>query len=435
MSDFIKNLPQPIGIVGLGKSGESAYKLLSLFFSKEQLFTFDSKNPSANFTDSGLFVQTVQPKTLVVSPGVPLSTDWIQNCKKSGVLITSEISLAASILTTEKTIGITGSLGKSTTVSLLNAALEKTQLSYFVGGNIGIPFADYAIEIVQKKRRPADWVVLELSSYQLENAFGLKLNFSAITYLAANHLERYSSLDEYYHTKWKILDITQEKCFMNFYGGDLASFINEQSRTGIAKEKAKKIFFAKKEDLTKYELQENRLVGSHNIDNLALATQMALSADWGEACIAGLKCYPGMAHRLENIGEHDGVLFINDSKATTIESVLSAISATAEIPGRNTIHLLLGGKDKSLPWHKLSDLKLNPRIQFYFFGADRQLIQSSSQLAGPVLIDFKSALDECRKNLKPKDVVLLSPGGTSLDEFKNFEERGEVFRQYVLAKN
>jgi UDP-N-acetylmuramoylalanine--D-glutamate ligase len=168
MNQFIKNLKTPIAIVGMGKSGDSAKRLLiACGVSAELILTFDGKLDSANFKDSNKLMSEGKPQTLVVSPGVPLASAWIKDAKNRGVFITSEITLACSCLSTEKLIGVTGSVGKSTTVSLLQAGLEAFSKTGFVGGNLGIPFATYAADVVEKKRPVADWVVLELYRYQL----------------------------------------------------------------------------------------------------------------------------------------------------------------------------------------------------------------------------------------------------------------------------
>ena len=213
-TSYIKNLKLPIAIIGLGKSGHSALNLLlSMGFKKEAIILFDEKSTDAEIADpQDLLLKA--PQTIVVSPGVTLELPWIKNFISSGVHVTSEISLAASLVTTEKIIGITGSVGKSTVTSILGAGVKSFDKNAFVGGNLGIPFCDYALKKI-KGAPIADWVVLELSSYQLENCQFLNLEYSIITYLSSNHLERYKSLDDYYHTKLKITEITKNICLFN----------------------------------------------------------------------------------------------------------------------------------------------------------------------------------------------------------------------------
>ncbi len=428
MNEFIKNLKTPIAIVGMGRSGDAAKRLLlRAGVSPRDLFTFDGKLASADFNDSTLLFDQANPQTLVVSPGFPLASPWIVDAKKRGVLVTSEISLACSFLESEKIIGVTGSVGKSTTVTLLGAGLEAFSKSFFVGGNLGIPFCEYAIGILEDTRSRADWVVLELSSYQLENCSGLVLDISAITYLTSNHLERYSSISHYYDTKRKIFDHTPlGPLFLNASGGDLISYFDSQIKNSQIK-----VVTSSDSALAQYHLSQALLIGKHNQDNLAVAATIGLAAGWPATAIEGMKNFKGLAHRLENLGETAGVRFINDSKATAMESVLIATAAATETLAPNgKLILLLGGRDKNLPWEDLNSLQSNLNLKVVFFGECRAVAQQKTNLEGPSLPTLREALEHTRTLLSKNDTLLLSPGGTSLDEFKSFEDRGDFFKRW-----
>jgi UDP-N-acetylmuramoylalanine--D-glutamate ligase len=426
----IKNIPKPIAIIGMGITGESVLELLtSCGISKDDIFTFDKKR-EAHFSHSDELIQKGKPKTLIVSPGVPLSSLWIQEFKSKGGIILSELSLANSLLSTEKIIAVTGSLGKSTTVSLLEAGLKKSQkLSSFVGGNLGVPLAVYANQRVLGTQASAvDWVVLELSSYQLENFSDLKADFSALTYLTPNHLERYLDLEAYYKSKWILTSLTQGQIVLNQKGGDLFKWALQNIDT---KQSSRYIWtHSGSEIISKYSLQNRKLIGSHNLDNMAVAAQLAELAAFDSVCFEGMKQFAGLPHRSENLGLVDGIRYINDSKATTMESVKTAVQSTLEdVSAQNFCHLLLGGKDKNLPWNELFELKKEPRLKFYFFGQCRDVAKSLSQLDGPQFEKMTDAINYCQNQAHNGDTILLSPGGTSLDEFKNFEDRGEVFQK------
>jgi len=428
MKKFIKGLRTPIAIVGMGKSGEAAKRLLLLAgFSENDLVTFDGKLSTAHFSDPHKMMQEARPKTLVVSPGVPLVSPWLMEARNEGVTITSEISLACDCLENEKIMGVTGSVGKSTTVSILGAGLEAFSKTGFVGGNLGTPVSEYAADILAGKKSRADWLVLELSSYQLENCAGLELDFSAITYLTANHLERYESLEQYYATKWAMLMITKGKMFLNASGGDLVNY----SKNAPKNDKAVIVSY-NDPILQSLDLAKAQLIGVHNQDNLALAASMALAAGWPPSAIEGMKSFKGLDHRLENVGEFKGIRFINDSKATALDSVSIAVHAAAGSRQKEgTLYVLLGGKDKSLPWEVLSDLEKIPQTSFLFFGQCRDIAQTKSKLKGPSFAQLNEALDAVFSKAQKGDTVLLSPGGTSLDEFKNFEDRGHFFKKKV----
>jgi UDP-N-acetylmuramoylalanine--D-glutamate ligase len=419
----------PIAIVGMGKSGESAERLLlHRGFARDQVLTFDHKS-KAQFSDPQKLMREGRPRTLVVSPGVPLKSPWIQEAIQSGVHITSEINLACEVLTDEKVIGVTGSLGKSTTVSLLGAGLLAFDPEGFVGGNLGTPFCDYAYDLLVGHRRKASWIVLELSSYQLENSASLKLEHAAITFLTANHLERYSSKEDYYLTKWRIIDQTRGLLFINKNGGDLLAFAEEQaefSRCHICSKEDKK--------LQPHALSHAELLGSHNQDNIALAAEIALHCHWPISAIQAMKAFKGLEHRLENMGLYEGILYINDSKATALDSVLTAVSVAHEtLPPTGKLFILLGGRDKSLPWESVQVLGNLRGAHFLFFGECRGVAQHKSKLPGESFTNLGAALDSLFLKASEGDTVLLSPGGTSLDEFKSFEDRGRFFKERVRA--
>ncbi|MCC2677859.1 MAG: hypothetical protein K0R29_435 [Pseudobdellovibrio sp.] len=423
---YLKNLKTPIAVAGLGKSGNSAVQLLlAAGFSKDELILFDEKAPQAQVSEPEKLLQ-LKPKTVVVSPGVPLSSKWVQQLKADGCHITSEISLAASLMTTEKIIGVTGSVGKSTVTSLLGVAVLSFDAHAFVGGNLGTPFSDYAVKKL-KGEMPASWVVLELSSYQLENCKNLQLEHSIITFLSANHLERYRSLEEYYSTKFIITDITKGVCIMNKTSEDCEAYAS-LSRSKVSF--VNSTHFSKKDYLSNL-----ALIGSHNKDNFAMAAEMALLCGWPARSITAMTGYKGLSHRLEFVATTGGVTYINDSKATAIDSVLVATRGCLEgLKSENKLFLLLGGKDKNLPWEQLSVLGSNETVTPVFFGQCGQLAKDKSELDGEYFEHLGSAVRYCQRRAKEGDVVLLSPGGTSLDEFKNFEERGDFFKTLVLSE-
>lgn len=422
----------PVAIVGMGKSGESAARLL-LFsgLKQEDILTFDQKAAASDtkvrYRDPALLMSEGRPRTLVVSPGVPLSSPWIVEARKAGVQITSEINLACKYLENERIIGVTGSLGKSTTVSLLGAALKAFDENGFVGGNLGIPFCDYAYEVASGTRERALWIVLELSSYQLENCEDLKLDHSAITFLSPNHLERYNSLEDYFQTKWKIVSMTKGAVFLNLHGGDAVHFAEKQP------EFYKCLVCSKdQKSLKPHALSHSKLLGVHNQDNIALAASIALHCHWPISSLQAMKAFTGLEHRIENLGLFDGIQFINDSKATALDSVSIAIKmAHSYLPEQGRLFVLLGGKDKNLPWEELSEFKAQPNTDFIFFGECGELAQKKSALPGENYITLNAAMDAIFVKASTGDIVLLSPGGTSFDEFKGFEDRGRFFKEKI----
>ncbi len=414
--EAFKNIKTPIVIIGLGKSGLSAQRLLlTAGFDSSQVQTFDEKLSCdlKSWSD----IKNLKPGTLVVSPGVPLKNENIQSLVRLGWVQTSEINLAATLLTDEIVIGITGSVGKSTVTSFLGAGARADDPYAFVGGNLGIPFCDYAISILEKTPK-ARFVVLELSSYQLENCENLKLKYSAITYLSANHLERYQSMNEYYMTKCHIGKLTTDCCVINSASPDLIQY--------------QKNIFCQTVPTTILD-QDIKLIGQHNLQNYCVALEIAKKCKLSASAFAAMKNFTGLPHRLENLGEIGGVLYINDSKATAMDSVLVAVMAALEkIQQSGKLYLLLGGKDKNLPWEHLNVLGTKKNIEILFFGECADVAKNKSKLIGSQFKHMAEAVNYSKQKSRPGDVVLLSPGGTSLDEFKNFEDRGNNFKKLIL---
>ena len=431
---FSKQLPTPIAVVGLGKSGQSALRLLKMLgYASQDICTFDESAAAIlsylHFQDGEVLMHQQKPQTLVVSPGVPLQLDWIKKVKSSGGCITSELALAYDQLTNERCIAVTGSFGKSTTVSLLGVAAQNESQHNFVGGNLGLPLADYAVKVLSGGTK-ADWVVLELSSYQLENFENLRCELSAITSLSPNHLNRYDSLEHYYLTKWSLLDHTERLCILNRKGHDLTSFAS----THAPPNPSLQIQWCDPGvlELQNLNLGENNLIGDHNFDNLNMAACLGAAAGWSTNSLKAMRQFRGLAHRLEALPSRKEIFFINDSKSTTIESVMTALSATTKkFPQAPQIFLLLGGRDKNLPWQALNFSAYGSRVTPVFFGEVASHAKKLSGLSGDVFENLSAALLHLRQTARPKDVVLLSPGGTSWDEFKSFEHRGEFFKTQV----
>lgn len=412
-------------VIGIGKSGTAAKNLLlASGVLASSVHTFDEKNTAADFTQWEQ-IHALPVGTLVISPGVPLASAPLVALRSQGWKITSEINLACAHLTDEVLVGITGSVGKSTVTSLLGEALRADDPHAFVGGNLGIPFAEYALQLLNGKKK-AKFVVIELSSYQLENCADLKLDYSAITFLSSNHLERYPSAEAYYMTKCEIGAKTKYVCVLNENSKDLVQYRSRiPGQTNM-------VSFKKSDD--KAYLEKSQLIGEHNLDNLAIALKLSqllkLSPKANEAMVQ----FKGLSHRLETVGFFNETLFINDSKATAMDSVLVATQAALTKTAQNKkLFLLLGGKDKNLPWEELNTLKSIQNIHFIFFGQCGDLAQSKSQLPGDRFAKLNEALPFVFEHVQPGDVMLLSPGGTSLDEFKNFEDRGQFFKERVTT--
>ena len=182
-------------------------------------------------------------------------------------------------------------------------------------------------------------------------------------------------------------------------------------------------------------MSEVILIGLHNKDNFSLSAELAALCGWPQNSFLKMAHYRGLPHRLEFVAELGGVTYVNDSKATAIDSVLVAVQGGLEkISTQAKLFLLLGGKDKNLPWNELSVFSENTQISPVFFGACGLLAKEKAHLTGEYFEKLGSAINYCQNRVQSGDMVLLSPGGTSLDEFKNFEERGDFFKSLVLCR-
>lgn len=430
MNNPIDFLKKPVAVVGMGLSGEACKKLLEQNgLSSRDILTFDEKGGKAQFHSPEDLIEVGKPKTIVVSPGYPLAKEWIQEFRDLGGEVTSELALSLLFLDKEKIIGVTGSVGKSTVTSLLGVSLLDFDPNGFVGGNLGTPLATYITELQRGVRKEAaKWIVLELSSYQLENAGTLSLEYSVITYLTPNHIDRYSSLENYYETKYTIAARTKKALIANEAGGDLKKFLKGR------KMDCQLLWTSQSDDeIARFHFDAAKLLGSHNQENLAVAAKVAREAGWSNSSIEKMKEFPGLAHRMENLGTFYGVTLINDSKATTIESVITAaLGLYDQMDKKAQLILLLGGKDKNLPWSDLKILQKIQKLRPIYFGQSRDLAKEGLGLEGPRFSSLKEAVVPASEMAQKGDYILLSPGGTSIDEFTSFGDRGDYFRKEAL---
>lgn len=429
------DLPLPVGLVGYGISNKAVEKfLLKSGVDSGQIHIFEDSKGLPGET----FLSQTACKSLCVSPGYPLAKSWIQAAKQQGIAIESEISIAAKALkpVREKIhiLGVTGSAGKSTVVSLLEAGLLASQRACFLGGNIGRPLVEMVSGVESEGARLPEIVVLELSSYQLENMGELKLDSSLITSLSRNHLDRYPSLEAYYDTKINIFRITTGKKWACAYSNGLREFFNDKQ---IFDQFGCRWIEDCEAPLEASDLEQVKMFGAHSICNVKMAA--ALLADlgaWNESSKRALLDFPGLPHRAEVMQGKFASVFVNDSKSTTMNSVLSSVASVQEEKVRRghaskKLFLLLGGRDKDHDWGALAGLAEVDKLEIIFFGESAEKAKLDSGLSGITFASLRKGCEHLIGCLEPGDWALLSPGGSSWDEFANFEERGRFFRDFI----
>ncbi len=383
-----------------------------------------------------------------VSGGVPLDIPLILEANRRNIPLSNDSQIFMDAVRCP-VVGITGSAGKTTTTSLMSAIAKQASSPFqkiWVGGNIGNPLINQVDEI-----SPDNLVILELSSFQLE-LMTVSPQIAVITNITPNHLDRHGTLEAYTAAKANILKYQSsgDHAILNrddpgAFGlrgavkGNLISFGNSplpENENGAFTQN-KSIWVRLDGQVSEIcSLNEIPLRGRHNVSNVLAACTIARvvgfnPSDIREAIIA----FKGVPHRLQLVRDWNGIQWFDDSIATAPERSMAAIEAFHE-----PIVLLLGGKDKNLPWDKLLQV-VNQKVEHVIlFGAAAETIHDYiSAMHFPqqnFTLDICNHLQEAvmiaSKIAEPGDVVLLAPGGTSYDEFKDFEERGEKFQSWVL---
>ncbi len=435
-----------IGIVGMARSGLAAALLADSFGGKPFVSDFDSADKLQTETarlDAAQIPYEVGGHTdklltadyLVVSPGVPLTIDILQKAVAQGIPIFSEIEFA-SWCCKGKIIAITGSNGKTTTTTLLGELFSAAGFDTFVAGNIGLPFS----EIVSKTSEKSI-VILEISNFQLETISDFKPNVAVILNLTPDHLDRHGSFENYVTTKFRITENQSDSDYLVLNADDkTTTAYNLQTLASVRHfsiEKTKDITaFVRNNFLTVNGEQiiatdKISILGPHNLQNAAAVVTVASLFDI-EIDVMGrvLSTFQPVEHRLENIGSVAGVNFINDSKATNIDSVAYAIQSV-----KTNIYLIAGGRDKGADFTEIIQYGKNKIKSIIAIGEAKEKIYE--QLGKTFSVEFADTLESAVKiaftKAMPGETVLLSPGCASFDMFENYEQRGSDFKTAVAG--
>jgi UDP-N-acetylmuramoylalanine--D-glutamate ligase len=388
------------------------------------------------------------------SGGVSLALPLVVEALRRGVPLSNDSQIFMEIVPC-RVIAVTGSAGKTTTTTLVGRiALAAASLTpglgkVYVGGNIGLPLISFVDEMAE-----ADLVVMELSSFQLE-IMSRSPDVAAVLNITPNHLDRHGSMQAYQAAKARILSFQGQDSaavlghadpgawsLRSQVKGRLYSFGFERppaSGEGACLEAETLVMY---KDEQRFELMPQQAVslrGAHNLLNALAACAVAAASGFTSGAIrAGVEGFGGVDHRLQWVRRWKGVDWYNDSIATAPERAIASIQSFSE-----PLVLLAGGRDKNLPWEEFARL-VHQRIEhLVLFGEAARLIEEQIQNIPPASGDRLRSVVHCRGLreavqaaaglAEPGDVVLLAPGGTSFDEFKDFEERGEWFKTWVNA--
>lgn len=421
-----------ITVIGLGITGMAVAKRLAAMGS--QVLVTDVKPASAfkpelveelkklkvqfefnNHTSQVL----AKAQLIVISPGVHLDLPVLSEARERGLAIISEIELASQLLE-KPIIAVTGTNGKTTTTALIGEILKAGGKRVAVAGNIGYP-------LVSVDDSDLDFMVAEISSYQLEAITSFRPWISVMLNIQEDHLERHHSMQEYISQKARIF-MNQDQNDFCVYNADDPLVSSLVKRT-----KSKLIPFAKSNlETIGLKPQEIRIPGRHNLENALAAAQVALLCGVSRETIASvLRSFSGVSHRFEFVAEVKGIKFYDDSKATNPDSTLVALETFS---GQEVI-LILGGRDKGVSLSALCKKIKGEVKKVVLMGEATDRFKKELNKFGIFNIHLVGSMDEAVKYSFrlgiPGDIVLLSPACASFDMFTNFEERGRVFKESV----
>jgi len=438
-------------VIGFGRSGIAAVRLLLV--KGAEVIVSEARDraslpPSylSSMEVEGVIFETGghKPETLekadlvVVSPGVPPQVYF--PALKKGIPVISELELAFQFLSEEEKknlIAITGTNGKTTTTAMVSEFLKLSGYRVFTGGNYGIPLSEYILS-----RARVDKIVLEVSSFQLERIEKFSPHVGLLLNITPDHLDRYSSMEEYAYYKYKLFENQSpsdyallplgEPFFERFKGlvKGKVLFVGESfSKEVSAYFDDEKVYVKVEDEFESYDLRPFRLIGRHNKFNLAMALLAGrLVGGKIDSAKRLIEEFTGFPHRLEYVGTFGGITFINDSKATNVDATLQALKGL-----EGSIILILGGRHKGASYQPLAPLIKEKVKALILMGEARQII--FEELGGLVETylaeDLPQALAISFQVAKPGDLVLFSPSCSSFDQFRDYQERGEVFKELV----
>ena len=384
-------LPSRALVVGLARSGRSATDALA----KRGVDVVVADAKLGNDDDPSLLEGV---GLLVKSPGVPGEHPLVTEARVREIPVWSEVELGYRLLPGCRFIGVTGTNGKTTTVELLGAIFRAAGRSVVVAGNVGRPLTSVD---------PAEWVVCELSSFQLEDVHELACEIAVLLNLEPDHLDRHGTFEAYRDAKLRIFE--------------RAGIVVVPRGLGLPG-----IEFSRDDDLP----AEPLIPGAHNRENAAAATAAARAAGIDDDAIArALQEFQGVEHRLELVAEIDGVRYVNDSKATNTAAARRALAAY-DAP----LRVILGGSLKGEDFTPLAESMRESVRAAYLIGEAADELDAALRPAGVTLVrcgDLATGVERAAADAQPGEIVLLSPACASFDQFRDFEERGEEFRRLV----
>lgn len=453
-----------VTVMGLARSGVAACRLLQEVGAR--VTVSDRKEPgelqsALGDIDLGAVQVTVGPSyesslegadLVVISPGVPYRMEALERVRRRGVGVISELELASRFLAAPM-LAVTGTNGKSTTVTLIGKILAEQGKRVFVGGNLGTALSDAAWAAVKAKKEgradPFDYLVVEVSSFQLETVDRFHPWIAGILNVTVDHQDRYDSLDDYLEAKARIFEnqSPEDYALLNLddprvsrLGGRIRSRRIGFTRAGTLGLGADQGTFLDGDTIvttvtgsrqTICRTREIRMLGSHNVENvMAASTYAALCGCSPDVIRKTVTAFPGLEHALEFVRERRGVRFVNDSKGTNVDATLKALEGID-----HPIWLIAGGRDKGGDFSRLTDAVRRRVTHAILIGEAAPVLRQAWH--GAVKMSeagsLREAVQYAARESSAGDVVLLSPACASFDMFRDYQDRGRQFKEVVLS--
>lgn len=439
-------------VLGLGRSGQCVAELLAkqgfeVLISEQQQPPRLPKLSSSITLETGRHTERVfQCGFIVKSPGIFPKSAVLKEARKRKIPIFSELEVALACMPpTIHILAISGTNGKTTTTTLLGEILKEhtaqctAKAQVWVAGNIGNPVSAVAGQIKQN-----DFLVLEVSSYQLEDSSFFRPHVACLLNITPDHLDHHGGMINYIKAKARLFknQRTTDTAILN--GGDrfcaaLSRHIKAQLRAFSARpnhELKTDVFFDGDEIIFSqgYRLRPPKLQGLHNVENAMAAALCAFSVGVLPGTIQSVfDRFTSIEHRIEPFADEGGVLYVNDSKATNIDSTIIALKSFEKA---KNIWLILGGRDKGASYAALEPYVKDYCKGILTIGESMDKIEQELKTEVPIIRggELQTVVDYLLSTVEKGDIVLLSPACASFDQFKNFEERGRIFKELVLQK-
>ena len=442
---MLKNNGVKIAVLGLGKSGiacanlavSKGYTVFASDSGKARTHKEMKLNKKVELEFGKHSSKVLESDIIIKSPGLPNNLEILMQARKRGCLILSELEFALNFAKPKKIVAVTGTNGKTTTTTLIYKIIKSGNKNTFVAGNIGFPISEVVTRLNSKSI-----LVLELSSYQLEDSPFFKPDISISMNITPDHLKHHHTMAKYIKAKANIFvnQTKQDYAIYNYNDKHLKKsivktkakifdFNNLKTRNGIFY-KDKIIYIKKSGKIAAKLAPQINIPGKHNIDNI-LASVMA-------SYLAGTKIstiekevskFKGVEHRIEFVKEINGVKYYNDSKGTNVDSTKVALESFDK-----NIQLILGGQDKGSPYKPIFNLIKKKVKNIFLIGEATNIIKKQLKGSAPMVEceTLKNAIKKIYSVAQKGDIVLFSPACASFDQFNDFEHRGKEFKKFVL---